>query len=274
MSILDYIKNKETAPQLGQTQAIQRLATAKTGKAVEGPRLSSQQEKLAQAQAIPALEEQQEREEMAFRGLEEQSFEIKQQAEQNAARMTQQALSVSQQMQQEAANLINNFQKDTTQLELAKNKARIEQLGFNLRLSDQQYIDKLKAAGRKARLDNEIRFQEALTRTIFEDEMELFNNDLQFRSLLNANEREFEKELANIDIETALKLAATDAETQSSRMMWSGIAQMGAAGIEAWAGMDDAPEPTNEDSPWDTGFSVEYGSENPSYQYTPVRRKS
>lgn len=235
MSILDVIKGKAEVPQLGQTQAVQRLATAKTGKAAEGPALSSQQENLAAAQNIAALDQQVGAEQSQFRELEEQENLLKQRAEQTSAKMTEQALNISQQMQQNATKLMDSFQKDVGQLNLARNKAKVEQLGFNLRLSNQQYVDKLKAAGRKARLDSQLSFAEAAAATVFADEMELFQNDLKFRSLLKASDREFERELASIDIESALQIASADRDAANQRLIWQGVGGFAQAGVDAYS---------------------------------------
>ena len=235
MSILDAIKGRAEVPQLGQTQAVQRLATAKTGKAAEGPVLSSQQEKLAAAQGIAALGQQVGAEQQQFRELEEQENLLKQRAEQTAAKTTEQALNVSQQMQQRVTKLLDSFQKDVGQLNLQRNKAKLEQLGFNLRLSNQQYVDKLKAHGRKARLDSQLSFAEAAAQAVFADEMELFQNDLSFRSLLKASDREFEKELANIDIQTALQIAAADRDAANQRLMWEGVGGLTQSGIDIYS---------------------------------------
>ena len=245
MSILDVIKGKAEAPQLGQTEAVQRLATAQTGRAAEGPRLSSQQEKIAQTQTVSALQGAVEEQGLQFRQFEEEDAELRQRAEQSSQKLTEQSLNVSQQMQLQATKLIDNFQRDKGQLELNKTRARIEQLGFNLRLSNQQYVDKLKAAGRRARLDNAVKFQEALAETVFRDEMSLFNNDLNFRSLLRANDRDFEKEIAAMDIETALKLSSLEVETAQAQQMWGGIGQILQTGVAAYGIYDENRDKVN-----------------------------
>ena len=132
-------------------------------------------------------------------------------------------LDMRQKMQTQLGSMLQEFEQRKTELETTKMKAAVEQASTLMRLSNDKYIYKLKAEGRKARLDKGIRFKEELSRTLWSEEMDLFNNDLGFRSLMKADERTFERKLSELNIDAAMKLAMGDIDYAQQLGKYSAI---------------------------------------------------
>lgn len=216
---------------LGQTEAIQRISQAASGKQAPG----------ATAGAAPARSIQGERQvvDQVRRGQEE----LAKQAQIDQLAIAQQARSLQQNEdfknkviseEQVAArdkfldlqrNILSEYTNGQRQLDLNKDKAKLEQLGFSMRLSNEQYINELQNQAARANLADELQFEEELYRTIFADEEELFRDDLDFRALLAADERAFRDELAQIDINAAIRLAETENKAASEKMGWEALGQ-------------------------------------------------
>ena len=117
---------------------------------------------------------------------------------------------------------MQGFEQQGAQLDIKKNQAKLEQAGFLMRLSDDKYTTNLQMNGRRDRLDSEAGFKEALLRTTFADELDLFNNDLEFRALMRADDRAFQERLAKMNIDMAIKLASAENQAAGATQMWTG----------------------------------------------------
>ena len=146
-------------------------------------------------------------------------------------------------MAQETSDLLQKFAQEQDLLDLDRYKSDVNQLLFNLRMQNTQYIDNLKIEGAKSRLMDRNRFQEAMSEAVFADEIDLLKNDLGFRramqsSMLDAQgkaqdrSRTFEKYLSSIDIDMALKVAMADSDARNTAMQQQAITQIGQSVIK------------------------------------------
>lgn len=244
-NLLDTIKQNlqstnQQAPQaseLNQTSLIQGLQQAKSGKAVgpaAAPAISNIQEQVANNQALVASQQMAQAGQMAAQQIQQQQAEQQQQALQQAKRLDQQTVEMMDKFTQQQDALLNDYQKGIKQLDLNKDKSKMEQIGFNIRLGNQKYIDNLQQEGARSRLDNQLTFNEELAKTIFNEESDLFNSDLQFRGMINADGRQFADEMSNIDIDFALRMAEAENAAANQRAMWQGIGSLISGGIGAY----------------------------------------
>ena len=65
------------------------------------------------------------------------------------------------------------------------------------------------------RLDDQNNFQLELQKSIFADNLALFEDDIAFKELISQNERDYQKSLAHINIDEAIALASQTARNNA-----------------------------------------------------------
>ncbi len=229
-----------------QAGSINQAVSGKAPVAGPGPSRSTLGTQVAAAQTNQAASNQQQQADV-------QAALINQQAEQQQAEkqlsneaLDEQSLGMRQQMLQRQSEILNEFTQGGRQLDLTKDKSKMEQLGFNMRLSNEQYLNQLQIQGQKSRLNDATAFQEEMKRTIYSDEEELMRDDLEFRRLLSADSRDFKDLLAQLDISTALDIAKAENSAANQRAMWEGVSSVVSGGAEAYGkGMFDTKATSN-----------------------------
>lgn len=254
-SLLDTVKQNSTAlsastptsnpllsatglqPTVGEnTQGTAKLlAVGQTGKDVglsgQTPQMSSLGERLASLQTLNQAKEVTQQAQLQGISLDQQQDQMQQEFSQASTQLNEQQVSSHEQFNQQLKGMLFEQENQLRSLDLSKDKARMEQMGFMLRLGNTQYIDQLQNEGRRARLDNSISFNENLQRSIFAEEMDLFSNSLDFRNYMYADARDAQKQLAELDIEFAMQVAMADNKAANSQMMWSGVGNVLGAGM-------------------------------------------
>lgn len=218
----------------GTTQALRRVQEAATGKArAAGPiqeDIVPEQVALQEAEQMQRVQAAQAQQVQA--GLEEKQAVQEQEFKFSLQDMDEKQVNASQDLLNKSLSILQDFEQGRARLDLGKDRARMEQALFGLRFTNKKYIDQLQLEGKKRRLDNAVAFKEALTETLFKEELELLKSDITFKRALQADEREFQRMLANIDIETALRLATQEADAMEIMQIVSGAKQVAKAGIE------------------------------------------
>lgn len=243
-TLLEALKKSMTAPAaptpasaIDQTSLIAGLAAAKSGKAApsgtSAPRASSIGEEQQQAANQVSLQQQVQQGQVQAQGMQQAAEQEDLQSKLEGRALDERSLEVRDQFTRQSEAIIRDFARNSQNLDLNRKKARAEQLGFNLRLGNQKYLDDLEDNGRRARLDDAVRFREEVQRSVFTDEQDLFQNDLQFRALMRADERTFADQMAAMDIDYALQIAETDAKAANQKMMWDGVGSIVQGGILA-----------------------------------------
>lgn len=233
-SLLENVKKGlQSAPaspqQLGAQDQVQALSRAATGKAVgsgSAPQLS--QEGVAQAAQQTQLQQRQ----LQMQGQQaaqqlgaaeqQQNIQIRQQQK----KMSQAEVAQKEQAYQKLGSMLDQFSQKWQELDLNKNKAQVEQAGFLLRLNSDKYTTKLQVEGKKARLQNEVNFTEALQRAIFKEERSLMESNLAFQSLIRATGRDFDAQLETMKLEDALALGDMETASKNEQAKWEGISQI------------------------------------------------
>lgn len=223
----------------GQTQQLQKLSAAASGKALGagGPRLDNTEERQQLSQASLAQKALQGQASLDQAQLQQQQSQQQQEYQQQGQQLSEKALNVKQQFQEQAQGIINDYSRSGQQLDMQKDAARMEQLGFTMRLSNEKYVDQLQAEGARARLDNSTVFNEALQQSIFSDSTDLLNRDLTFKSALGADQRTFEKSMSDMDIGQAILISQISATAANQQTFWSGVSGVVSGGAQAGAMM-------------------------------------
>lgn len=216
---------KEASEQ-NKTGQVQRLLQAKSGKAVGSgstPRASNVAEQ--QANATGAAQGQQLAQQVQAgntalaTNVQQQGQAIEQQKEEQ----TFEAAKVESDFLRNEDAVLDQYLQGTKKLDLTKDKAKFEQIGFQMRLADQQYIDTLNREGKRARLDNDVAFRNEMARTVFSDELDMFHDNLDFRSAIFADKLDFNEKMAAMNIDDALQVAKMNANQANQNLMWAGV---------------------------------------------------
>jgi hypothetical protein len=128
----------------------------------------------------------------------------------------------------------NNFERENKQLALRQDASSLEQLGFNLRLRDQQYVDQITRVGKLRRLEDENEFRNEFTRLQLGNNLNMFLDDLGFKEALYADQRTFEEMLARINPEMAMKMATDVMKDESTSQIFQGIGTLASTGAKAY----------------------------------------
>lgn len=234
-----------------RTEQIRNILQAQQGKVQAAP--TGQPQRTARAEQIAQMQIGQQAQQLEQAGAQQreqqqlQAREQKQRIEQNKVELEEKRLDQRIQFNQRSEDILRDLKQKERELDFKRDGAKVEQLGFNIRLNNEQYINKLQTEARRARIYDDFQFREELQRAIFAEERDLFNNDLQFRRMIDANEREFKQQLENIDIEQAIQIANIEAQQANQEMIWSGVGDLVSGAAKAYAAYEGEGE--EDDSP-------------------------
>ncbi len=213
----------------GQTEALQKISQAASGKAVPGTGLGAGPARSAQAELAVVDQVKRGQQELAKQNqmdqiaVAQQVRNLQQEEEFKNKQLSEDQLNTRDKFLDLQQRILSEYTTGQRQLDLNKDKAKMEQLGFSMRLANESYINELQNQAARANLADELQFEEELYRTIFAEEEELFRDDLDFRALLAADDRQFRDEIAQIDINAALRIAEADNRAVSEKMGWEGL---------------------------------------------------
>lgn len=163
---------------------------------------------------------------------------------------------------QEASQILGELSRADRSLSLDKDNAKLEQVGHLMRMSDDKYIFDLQTEGARARLDNQLAFQEQLAKSVFADETELAKTDAYWGKLLAANDIEFAEMLQQMGLDHASALAGVEQRQAATAAQWQ-------AGTGVFsAGVDIASRYESKETPAVTDKSTGEASGQDSRNYT------
>ena len=259
MALLDQVKKSLTSgfqlPQFGQSERIKELQAATAGRELVGGEGGPAQGSLAETVAAAAAQQQQKEDilqgQVAAAGLEQQAKEQEQQFQQRTAMLDEQALNSRQQMLNKTQEILQDFSQRRDELNFREDSARVQYAMTSMRMSNDDYLDRLEAEAARSRLDDQTAFDWELTQSIFKEEFEMFKNDLSFRAAMNAEEREFKEYLAEIDINQAIQLAALKTEASETAAQYQAYGNIASGTIRAGAAyagqaLAESPTPTTQ----------------------------
>lgn len=249
-TLMDTIKKNLTgeapkAPELGQTQRVQGLLEAKTGKAIEGdtgPARTTIQEKSAAQQTQAGLQDQSLQNRLQFQGIQQQDLEQTAKTQEQQLNLADQLQDYQSAFERQTDSILGDFERDKRMLEDSRAASKVEQAGFLLRLQDQQYLSDLKQQGEMNRLNSSVGFKEAAFKSALEDSMDLFSSEQAFKTFSQSSDREFQNQLAQMDINFAMQMADKMATAQANQSIFSGLGTV-VSGAASMYGNKSAAKP-------------------------------
>jgi len=214
------------------SQAVEDIGrVASTGKVgMEGPSrgnvVEQEQQRQALAQRGELLADTAFADQMRAAGMEQESL----QAEGQRMGARQQFAETKQRFDLMAKDILDDLERGRARMTNREELHAIEMAGAAQRLANDKYMYELQDIARRNRLQDSMSFADALQKSVFKDEIDLFRDNVAFNELMDADDATFKKWLADIDINTALQIAAADAAAVNKRAM------IGAAGTIAKEG--------------------------------------
>lgn len=240
-SLLEGVKKQLAGPaeQPGmqdEGQKAQQLLRAKLGKArAPGatPRRSAIQEQQQVQQAKMGGKQMQQEGRLAAEQVEQRQIGQQAQEAEQRANIMEQRKDLTANFERQSENIMRDLERGHKKMTSQERAAKLEQVGFTVRLQNEQYMHKLQSEGRKARLDNDLSFREQLARTNFKDQQELLENNIFMKSVSDASDREYQRILASMEPQHAYNMAKQEMRREGKRAMWEGISQLGSSALGA-----------------------------------------
>lgn len=135
----------------------------------------------------------------------------------------------------QAAATLAALREGRMQLNLAKDRAKAEQLGFDMRLGNEKYIHNLQQVGAQKRLDDQQKFEEELLKSVFGEQLALLKDQIDWNTILLADDLAFQEQLASIDMDTWVAMANIEAKEQGAASIAKGISTGVTAGANYYA---------------------------------------
>lgn len=225
-----------------ETGKLQRLLRAKSGKSVgpsdASPTNLAEQSAVAQTnttmqqQILPQAQIQQ-------AGIDQASREQSQQLSQQKSEIDQARKFDNIQNKLKTDQLLRDLERDRGNLDLAKDRARLEQATAQMRFQNKQYLDQLQREGQRARLNNQLQFNEALAGDAFGANKELLEKQLGNQSVLRADDRAWKKAAAQMDVNMAYDMFRDDMSAAKERNRYAGIGALATAGVGAYGTLSE-----------------------------------
>ena len=232
---LNKLQTQRATQPVGQAMNLRQMLAAKSGKAgaATGPAISTVQQNQALADVSNAATQQQQQGQLDVAAQTQQQQAQEQQfVQQNQAlgQQQDQAINKFEQMVQAAEADTQRF-KDN--LDSERGKAHLNQLVFNRRLADEQYMAKANREGQLRRLDDQNSFEIEAMKTAFANNIELFEDQAAFNKMAEMTEAEFAKELARMDINTANQILSNQIEAANRQSTMTAVGNLGSTAIQA-----------------------------------------
>lgn len=243
MALLDDVKKTLSSgfelPKFGQSERIKQLQAATEGRKLlggaAGPKQGSQAEIMAAAAARQVQAEDVAQGQLVAAELEQRQREQQQQFEQKQAFIDEDELNVMQQMQNKTQNILQEFYERRDELVFREDSAKVQYALMSMRLSNEDYLDRLEAEASRSRLDDAVAFEWELTQSVLRDEMDMFKRDISFRQAMGADDRTFKEYMAMFSLEQSLELANIDIEAAETTAYYQAIGEATSAAAQGLA---------------------------------------
>ena len=217
------------------TQSAARLLAARSGKAVGTPAplsnigeqvtLGTTNQQLGQVQQAANTQAAQ----LGQAGTQQEQTFNTAQADMNLHRQQQE-----QQYRIQTGNLLAELERDRGSLDMDKKKFGMEQVASSMALQDRQYTDTLQREGARKRLQDSIRFEEELAKSVMADNYNILKAKLGKQNVLSANDRDFQRAMGRMNVGEALAIARGNAAAARAAGMASGLGGMASGAASAY----------------------------------------
>lgn len=272
MSLLDELRNRtarvatpaQTSPLGGanQTQALSDLMAARGGKISAGgstPRSSNLQEQAAVAQTQAELGRTAADAAQASAAVGAQARAQEVETQQQSAALDEARTARMEQYAQKADQLMQELEFGERELDLQKDAAAAEQLGFLTRLSNEKYVHQLDQAAREQMLDQQIGFESATANAVFGSEMDLLKQKLGHADILNMDENEFRQRVGEFEMDAYLEIAESRNDAANQQAMWTSVGGLASAGVQGYGAYESGAFDSDYQTYRDEGGTKSYG---------------
>lgn len=242
MNLLDTIRNNSQAMQkpqgvTDQTQQLGTLLRAKTGKSVGGSAVGPSN--LGEQQAVVQTNQTLQNEVAPQAAVQQAGLQAQQAGQQQSFNAQQQDITQNRkfdniQTQMKTNSLLQDLEQSKGKVDAAQYQANVEQLGTNLRLQNQQYVDNLKREGDRARLDDENTFKEQMTATTFDNAQVILQDNLHNKSILDASDDDFHKAVSAMGVDDAYAMMRAQMQASDTAGFYQAAGAAAQSGIGAY----------------------------------------
>ncbi len=207
-------------PQMGQGQDIATLIKARSGKAQQAgaaPAMSNVAEQVAANQVRTAQAQVGAEGKIQAAQQQEQAADISQREQQSEKQFQEQRIDQKQQLRQKTDAILNEYMLGNKKIRNMQDIENLEQVGFGIRLNNEQYINQLQNEGNRARLDDmsQFRYQAAQDAWGFKNDQAM--DQRAFDSMMGLSDREFAERLAEYDAQDIISELEYQSKTASAR---------------------------------------------------------
>jgi hypothetical protein len=232
-------KTLQAAPapqqQQDQTAQVQGLLRAKLGKATTGtgaaPAASNVQEQVANRQTQLQGQQLQQQGVVEAQQLQQQAAGQQGQLAEQQRQLAEQSKSQTQRFNLDSENLLSEFERGLVRLDDNREATKAEQLGFQLRLQDKQYLQALEMSGAKERIRNAQNFAVEIANTEIGMNKALLKLGLDSKAIAEASERQFNEGLGRMGIDEARSLFREEQNHQRRMAPYTAGSAILSAGI-------------------------------------------
>lgn len=237
MALLEDVKKSLQSgfqlPQFGQSEQVRQLQRAATGRlaAETGPTTVSLAEQVAASAA-----EQQRQEDVLAGKVQAEQLTMQEKAQQEQFRqqnveLDEKALNARLDLQNKTSNLLQDYSQRSGEIEMRQESAKTQYLTTLMRLSNDDYLDRLETEAAASRLQDQSAFEWELAQSIFDEEVSLLKSDLAFRSALAADDRIFKEYLNEMELSTALELSSLEILSSETLSKYEAYGQGASAAV-------------------------------------------
>lgn len=235
-----------------QTERAQGLLRAKLGKAGApgaSPRISSMREKQAVSQAGQAAGRQQLEGALKGQQLEQKQVGIEAREEQQQLNIIEQQDQLKDRFARNSESILGDLERGKLDIKSKRGVAKLEQLGFSLRMQSKEYVANLERAGSQKRLENKLSFKEEIARQQFADDTVMAEMGADYRRISQQSRREFDQDLANMDMEYATEMAHQAEIAQTAGAFYKGMGGIVGGGAQTYDAYQKKPEGAAKEEP-------------------------
>lgn len=141
-------------------------------------------------------------------------------------------------------DIFSQFQQSNQELELRKDNAQLEQLGFQAALANKSYLQEIDAIARQRGLENDLSFKKEYARLKSGEQMDSLIRQLGWKGIADADDRAFQEQLARMSVDQAISLANAQMAQSNKQAIASGIIK--GAGVAATTDWKSPSAPSSE----------------------------
>lgn len=239
-TLLDILnRSSPTAPTAGagSTDTLAKLLAARTGRAAptapSAPREENLLETAAVGQTKRALGDVGAEQRVKTQAVETEAADVSQQSAAAQQQLDEKSKQTRQSLILDTQRLLDQAYAQRLDLRASENKARAEQIGFGIRLANEEYVNQLQMIGEQTRADTEIGFREAYREAELGGLFDLFGDRAAQEELLAMDDSAFQLEIGKYAADWELYFERLKGKQASAQAMFSGFSSAITGGLQA-----------------------------------------